>query len=500
MKKFYFLSLLAFCALSFAQNQTVTYTPISDDIANPERGFYHHTETHSGNYTFLNAATLQNYRNQENITLIMRVFYLESYINSDIPQSYLNKLQTDFNTIRSSGLKVIVRFAYSDNNPAAEPKDAPKNIILNHIQQLRETIYNNRDVLNSLQVGFIGIYGEWYASDNFGTNNLTTQNLLDRQEVLLSVLENFGWDIQIQVRTPKIKQNVFGTTPITLQQAYSTLVQKARVGHYNDCFLSSPDDQGTFNNETERIYLENDAIYTVNGGETCAVSSFSSCSNALQNLNRYSFDFLNMDYNAEVIEGFVSGGCFDEIKRRLGYRLELISSALTPGTVTINLRNTGFGHLANERKSYVVYRNINTGNEISLQIDGDARLWVKGQSFTISQNIPLLPVGTYHLYLNLPDQWADVTGLDQRYSVRFANANTWENSTGYNDLGLTLQVTALSIADFLTNTDNRDFKVEMFDINGRKITTRDVESLARGIYIIRRTDVNGAVETRKILL
>jgi hypothetical protein len=504
MKKIYLLITLLLFALPKNQAQTVTYTVDNSDFPNPERGFYHHTETHSANYTFLSASVLSGYRSQENLSLILRVFYLESYITAPMPQTYLTKLQTDFNTARATGMKIIVRFAYSDNDPAAEPKDAPKSVILEHIQQLKTLIYANRDVINSLQVGFIGIYGEWYSSDNFGTgnneNDLSTEDFLDRQEVLLSVLENFGWDIQVQVRTPRIKQNVFGSTPLTLTQAYNLTVQKSRVGHYNDCFISDASDMGTFDSEAERTYLESDAKYTVNGGETCVTSSYSTCSNAITNLNRFSFDFLNMDYNENVINGFKSGGCFDEMKKRLGYRFEMISSVKTPTDVTLNLRNTGWGHLANERRSYIVYKNVDSGNEITLQIDGDARLWLKGATHTMTQVIPLLPVGTYHLYLNLPDIYHDVMGLDARYSVRMANQNMWDPATGYNDLGLMHTVTALSIADYIFNNGSDDFKVEMYDINGRRVTTRDIESLSKGIYIIRKTHESGAVETKKIVI
>ncbi|HEX9980334.1 MAG TPA: DUF4832 domain-containing protein [Flavobacterium sp.] len=502
MKNLYLVSAFFLGIVMYGQS-SYTYDVDPNDIVNPERGFYHHTETHSPNYSFLNTETLQDYRSEENISLILRVFYLESFVNTPISQSFLNKMQTDFNTIRDAGVKVIIRFAYSNNDNNANPKDAPKSIILGHIQQLQPIIYANRDVINSLQVGFIGVYGEWYRSDNFGTGNdedsLTTQNLLDRQEVLMAVLENFGWDIQIQVRTPKIKQNIFGTTPITEAQAYNLTVQKSRVGHYNDCFLADETDMGTFNNNAERTYLQSESRFTVNGGETCTQSEFSNCTNALLNLNRYSFDFLNIDYQEDVIDQFMDEGCFDEIKRRLGYRLELISSTLTPSTVTINLRNTGFGHLANERRSYIVYRNVETGNEFELQIDGDARLWVKGTTYTISQEVPLLPAGTYHLFLNLPDVHHDVMGLDQRYSVRFANQTTWETITGYNDLKLMMTVSPLTIQEFI-NDSYENYKVELFDMNGRRVTSSDVESLAKGIYIIRRTSSDGAVETRKIII
>ncbi len=501
MKKIIYLSILWFGLWANAQTQTVSYTAHNQDIANPERGFYKHTETHSGNYSFLSQSQLEGYR-QQNITLIIRIFYLESFINSPISQTFLNNMQTDFNTIRNSGVKTIIRFAYSDNNPSAEPKDAPKHIILQHILQLQSTIYNNRDVINSLQVGFIGIYGEWYTSDNFGTgnSNLTTQNLIDRQEVLLSVLENFGWDIQIQVRTPRIKQNVFGSTPISLLEAYNLTVLKARVGHYNDCFLADATDYGTFNNESERAYLQAETMYTVNGGETCVVSEYTTCSNALFRLDQYNFDFLNIDYKEEVIDIFQSQGCFDEIKKRLGYRFELISASLSPTNLVINLRNTGFGHLANERRSYIIYRNVDTGDETSLQIDGDARLWLKGTTYSITQNIPVLPAGTYDLFLHLPDVHHDVMGLDERYSVRFANQDVWEPETGYNKLFLQLTVEPLSIKDFVAGANSGQYTIELFDMNGRKISRNDLEYLPRGIYVLRRTFTTGEIETRKVAL
>jgi len=40
----------------------------------------------------------------------------------------------------------------------------------------------------------------------------------------------------------------------------------------------------------------------------------------------------------------------------------------------------------------------------------------------------------------------------------------------------------------------------LFDLNGRRLSRAVAESLPRGIYIIRRTSNNGAVETRKIII
>src|SRR5690242_4135859 len=86
---------------------TVTYTVSTAVITNPERGFLHtNTACESSLY---NLSTLQNYRTSENISLLLCNFYLTSFKTSPISQAALNTLQTQLNTIRSAGLKVVLR-------------------------------------------------------------------------------------------------------------------------------------------------------------------------------------------------------------------------------------------------------------------------------------------------------------------------------------------------------------------------------------------------------
>src|SRR5690242_16708493 len=101
-------------------NPTDTRTyPASDAvIANQERGFYHHTETHyradGSGYVPLDAAQLRGFRTQESVTQILRVFYLEKFAGTDrLDPAYLALVRADFRTARVAGVKVIVRFAYA---------------------------------------------------------------------------------------------------------------------------------------------------------------------------------------------------------------------------------------------------------------------------------------------------------------------------------------------------------------------------------------------------
>ena len=52
---------------------TVHYHADTSNISNPERGFYHHTETHAKRYQPLSETQLMAYRENEAITQILRV-------------------------------------------------------------------------------------------------------------------------------------------------------------------------------------------------------------------------------------------------------------------------------------------------------------------------------------------------------------------------------------------------------------------------------------------
>ena len=84
MKTIWISLSILFIQWTVAQNSIVNYKPSTEVVSNPERGFFKFTKTHSNTYTALNTTTLTNYRINQKISLICRVFYLENYINSSI--------------------------------------------------------------------------------------------------------------------------------------------------------------------------------------------------------------------------------------------------------------------------------------------------------------------------------------------------------------------------------------------------------------------------------
>jgi hypothetical protein len=522
MKNYFMIALLFAVG---AHSQTQTYTASTEIFANPERGFYHYRSTGTGTYKALNQSELTGFRTNEKVTLIWREFMLSSFKTTAISADYLAKMQTDFNLLRNAGVKAIIRFNYTNTDGT----DANRTQVLAHIAQLKPVIIANEDVISSVEAGFIGNYGEWWYSNNFGTDDHTATNTADRIAVGNAIM-TLAPNRMVAFRTPTYQRLIAGSTPVSATTAYNGSIT-SRIAAHNDCFLSSSDDYGTYTNTTtDPAYLESQSRYTFDGGETCSLTTYSACSNAQAAMKRFHFNYLNADYNQEVTSNWQTNGCLDEVKRKLGYRFELLNSNITTGTLTINLQNTGYANVFNARDVYVVARNTTTGAETPIKVTTNIRLWSAGSTARITQALTSLPNGTYQLYLNLPDSKLATNPI---YSIRFANANTWDATKGYNNLNLTYTktgsttptppvvvtptpttptpttpTTPLAVVIFLDASDiiqatnlpctAGNFTVAVYNTTGRlKATTMDISSLKKGIYTVKIT-CNGTVYTKKI--
>lgn len=443
------LAMVGFGPVMTGRAQTfanITYEADDSNIANPERGFYHHEETHSASYTLLSQDDLLAYR-EEGITLILRLFYLEDFVDTNISDEYLSYMQQDFNTARASGIKMIVRFAYTQRS-SAPYGDAPLAQVLTHIEQLAPLLQQHADVIAAVQAGFIGAWGEWYYTDYFAETlgAPTDEDWANRRTLVNALLDALPEGRVIQVRTPDIKFNLTETEEALTEAEAFTNTAQARIGHHNDCFLASSTDVGTYtsNMEAEKAFLEQETKYLPIGGETCGVSMpLSECPNALAQLERFHWSYLNSDYNTDVLDSWEEGDCLPEVYLNLGYRYALTSASLQetakPGgaiSFTIVLENNGWANPYNARLVELVLKNTDTEKTYTLTVDEDPRLWAMDETITlnIAAGLPAnMPEGTYALYLNLPDPQKSLQD-NPAYAIRLANSNTWNDETGYNSL------------------------------------------------------------------
>jgi hypothetical protein len=426
----------------------IKYEVSNEIFPNPERGFMHLFDV-TAEGEGLDPSRLNALRN-ENVTLIQRMYYFEKFKKAPLSEIELTLIQSDMQKVRNAGMKCILCFAYTGLDyvyNTEKGEDAPYSSIEEHLDQLKPVFEENQDIIAFIQAGFIGPWGEWHSS----TNGLETTYY--KTKVLDKMLSVIPVNIMVQVRTPGYKQEIFGTSvPVSEEIAY-TDDKRARVGHYNDCFMASADDYGTYTNiAADKEYISNEALFVPTGGETCPPVPDdypTGCSIARSTMRQLRWTYLNLDWYQPTLDGWRISGCFDEFQRDLGYRLALTSASIPTSVeqdhtmqVNIAITNKGFAPLYNFKNTFLVLKEVTSGDihQVSLQVD--IRDCKPLAQFSIEETVDLtgIPPGDYKLYLKISDRSENLQNRKE-YSVRLANTNTWtEENGGMNDLKYQLTI------------------------------------------------------------
>lgn len=477
------------------------YAPSDDLFPNPERGLYSNFQS----ITRVTDADLKSVT-AEGWTIVKIGVDLSEFVSQqrDIDQTLLDQMQATFDLVRSNGLKAWIHVSYSQHfDPASRPGgegpwrtscpdpeqiyvDVPSNVdvplpwVLTHIGQLRDIFARNTDAIMGFDAGYIGEWGEWHCSAN------TLLASPHKQEIVAALLENLPADRQIAMRHP---YDIFDPSIYRIQDPSNHWSDPAsRLTDYQDCYASSdPYDEGTWVPSLQENRADQATISSLKqrvgvlgahhiiGGDACNKSVRAVCDVAVTGTRSNTgeptpadpfplqydapemplmhFTYLLGDFQNTSNSDYVAGGCWDDIQRSLGYRLQLNSADLPTHTtagrtqhVTVNLTNVGWAAVGNPRPVFLVM--TGPGGSFPLPLDADPRAWQPGQDATIDQDIVIpetVSPGEYTLSLWMPDAYASVRS-NPAYSIRFANADVWDSATGTNQLG------ALTVAPVLPAT------------------------------------------------
>lgn len=417
---------------------TATFAATTADFSNPERGWYVKVRDDE-----MVPQTLSHFADVWNTRLFEYRIALDDYRDKPLPQSYLDALNTYFAAGRASGTKFIVRPSYNMDMAGA---DAPLPLVLQHIAQLKPVLTRNADVIPFFKAGFVGAYGEWWGSQNgldSDASKLAIKNAL---------MSSVGANTIVHFRQPDDLAIWYPGNPAA--------AAAARIGVHNDCYMANDTDAHTYSNglnDPMRAYVKTLADGSAFGGETCEdVSALDqsrrSCDQMLAESAAYHVTWLNEGYADLFLDSWKSGGCFTEIGRRLGYRLQLngIAHPAAAGAgstiqVSVNLSNLGWARMVSKRPLVVTLRHKSSGATIT-GAAGDLSSVASGGSATlvVAVTIPAgSAVGDYSVELGAPDLWSTLAA-NPLHAVRFANADagaqTWDAATARFRSGTTVTV------------------------------------------------------------
>ena len=417
-----------------------TYVETDDVFPNPERGFYSVKSYHSASDAPFTARSVETQRTL-NRTIFYMGYYPKDYMEGDIAEDFLNLMRSNMQVLREAGAKCVLRFAYSDSE-TERPWDPKPEIVQRHIQNITPILQEYGDVIMVFQAGFVGVWGEWYYTENFVSNPNTPEKHALRKEVTDAMLAALPVDRQIALRTPMFARMMYAdsyTDTLTIAKAHDGS-NRSRISAFNDCFGASSNDTGTFSGDQTREFWKADTRYVFMGGETCGLSQYCTCEVSLKDMEDYHWTYLNSEYHGKVLNRWKTDGCMPEIERRLGYRFALTDvyndKAAVAGQdfrVVLKLKNSGFSAPVNPRAVELVLVDGNGKKTVYEQSDLDPRYWFAGETVTIDRlvKIPADASGECTLYLNLPDPKPTLHD-NPMFSIRLANENVWDEEKGYN--------------------------------------------------------------------
>jgi hypothetical protein len=423
---------------------TITnYTEDHTNFSNPERGFLSQQVSYSDSPTPFYKSYFDGLKSSR-ISLVRKVYVFNTFRSTPISSDFIQHIQDDLDLLRNNGIKIILRFAYTFNEP--EPhNDAPLEIVLSHIDQLTPLLQKNADVIALMEAGFIGQWGEWHDSSH------GLANTDDMRTILFKLLDALPKNRAVAVRYQQAKKDIFNTVvPVNESESFNQS-NRSRTAHHNDCLVADVDDWGTYwpldpaSLEAQKNFLNQENKYLPQEGETCNCNPpGSDCTNSMKELKKMRWSALNRDYEPCVLNSWKSEGCYDEISKRLGYRFRLIESKVPKSaradslmSFSFIIENDGFASPYNARDLELVLRSKSSGNIFRFKLSYDPRTWLPDNGkISVNPTVTLpsaMEPGDYAVFLNLPDPEPDLNS-NPVYSIRFANKDLWESDTGYNSL------------------------------------------------------------------
>ena len=464
---------------------TFEYEPSNDIIYNPDMGFYSAEtisvqEDGSVNKTSVERASFLDDKGSYNLDATFNLIHLKIDISQcrNLSHLDLSGIDTLLSNLEKAEQTAVIRFAYDKNykgnKSGVEPDDF--STILNHIEDICTLLKKHTKVLTALECGMLGPWGEMHSTsfaedpmpvDEFksalkdispnlnpsikaGETEIKKGYIVIIMEKFLSCLE--GTELPFLVRQPNFIYNYLKRCENldfdgeNVPSSYTPNDKTYKLGIYNDGYLGSAGDSGTFliDRNKEIAFLEPFTNHTPYGGELIGDYSLSVSDEQLKNVH---LSFLNIGWNNDVLKNLDKKSAnyteklsiFKYILNHMGYRYVATNSTIEQTSnssvkIKLSLKNEGFAELPYHRtKIFKVYF-VRQGEEASGKnaLSANASGSFTGGMSSIESDFTLpsrLENGDYELFLKICDS-------DGKYAIRFANEAMWNETLKANKIGV----------------------------------------------------------------
>lgn len=382
----------------------------------------------------------------------------------DLDEQFFTALRATFENCRNNGSTVAVRFRY-DENGKDNPEPNSFDQVLKHISQIKQSgvFEDYKDILMFVESGFVGKYGEQHGGKYTSVDY--------KAQLLAAMLDCVPSPVPVTVRTPDIFARYVGIERKQLAEYKAEAgSDAARVGLYNDGYMGSDSDLGTYaNRKIETEWLSNQTLTSYFGGEFSGNLDFAKKydtylpENCIPEMYKTHLSYINgnifqlyKDYKFDKkydVEGYDNSAYYGQtvfqfIRDHLGYRFVLNESTFPKSVAQgdnlkfkFSVTNNGFANPVKKQKCEIILEK--DGKFITCEAALDPTKWYSGSTQTNELNLKLpgfLDAGEWKVYFKSS---IGVDGFSQYgyRSIRFASKDVWQETLGANYLGY-VEITA----------------------------------------------------------
>ena len=425
--------------------QDLNYEESIEEISNPDQGFYRPVYVKINengamyNKDVINSQT-QLYHLRCDISAFSEA--VNKAADKPVTDEALKGLDALLFFLKENDKNAIVRFAYDPGYNGSADKEPALEVMLGHVKGVCSVLNRYVNTVTAIETGLIGPWGEMHTSAAANKEHITP---------LINAFLTAASEIPVLVRTPEMIYNYINVSYDKVEEISISPDEKAyRLGLYNDGYLGSESDLGTYRNRERDInFLSVQNAHLPFGGEvTVPDSPFHNIETCLPEMNKIHLSYLNIEWDNRVIEKwkntFYTDACglekqyygktaFTYIQNRLGYRFVLKNSVFTYSAtseklnVRLKLQNLGFGNLNRNKRAKLIFTD-STGAVAFIADYGE--IAVKDElEFNVEHG---LESGKYDVYLRIYGEELQSAPL---YCVKFANDGLWNDELKANKIG-----------------------------------------------------------------
>lgn len=367
--------------------------------------------------------------------------------DKEISEAALNAVREILKTVEDKDKTAIVRFCYDPKYAGKYHMEASMDMMKKHAASLASVVNEFPETVAVLETGFFGAWGEMH--NDSGEEAVNPDDISAIVKILLEKTRTSK--IPVTVRTPKMIYDYLGLTSENFESySFSPDKDEWRLGMFNDGYLGSDSDYGTYtiSREQETAWIAKQNEHLPYGGEVINPdTNLHDAPKCFDDMKKIHLSYLNSAWNDTVISKWKDTkiraetynstsyeiSAYDYIASHMGYRLFAEKTHFKYDAdskyffASVDLCNLGFGNLNRTKNAWLIFTEESKDGTEIFRTKKNVTIGNRQLKIDFAEKINI-PEG------NKLNVWLKISDADGKHAVQMAHKKSSSEKCWNTDL------------------------------------------------------------------